>query len=443
MAKTLCALARVSRCWSSSAIRALWNDPSRALASQEQAPDVPNLFLKRPHRTITVSVSWDLPYKTEAEHYKPLNRIRHLILEPDEDEDEEAYGDLVMGLDVNALQAVRELTFCQFDCLSLLDSFDSLLFNLPVTHLNLEVFHCCEDHLATLLSPPRFPCLSHLSLRVHDCPISSLEYLPEGIQSFTFRFLHPESSLWVYGYEPPPPSLPALSPRPSLTSLTFERLHLSLADLARLVTAFPALRHVDLSEVTWNELEWLPPTYTRAFEALSAFVEDLPHLFFLSLGYLPLFASPRGEALRTFFHLADDRGLDLRYNFPLSSDAGDDKTEDSDRLSEWDGGCDEWEHDWKWIESCCEGPEQFFLEPVAADPPTPPSSPSSPFRLADRQVYVDEPLCEPRWGLDLEAEDEEVEEEKEEPDEPWRRWETEEDVVEADRRWEAFEPMSD
>ncbi|GAA5885364.1 hypothetical protein JCM6882_009587 [Rhodosporidiobolus microsporus] len=495
MAKTLRALALTSRRWMPSAVRALWHDPSRALAERKKALNVPNLFFRRPHQTVhvkalvrlpelfqaycreedpdtlvesenwfygilrcctnltTIGVSYNMPFE-DSTNFKPLNRIRHLRLEPEQDASMPSYeyAELFKKLEEGGLQAIQELTISCFTCIVGDFTEKALLYRLPVTRLNLVGFHSCEGHLRQLLSTPNFPSLRHLDVEAHGDLLSCLDFFPPALQKFSFRPLEkdvsPDQIFSCGPFHPSMTLMPDLSHHPSLTSFTFENAILHLADLALIAAAWPALELVDLTDSIWRPLDWVAPSYAHAFDALSSFLQNLPHLHFLSLGYLPLFSRPLGPSFTSFFTLVDGRGLDLRYNFPLLPD--DDELEADEGARDDSGFFDdetESEVDWQWItyqdgRILYGGYEQSLLEAFAADL-QPSSSPSSPFRLADRQVYLDEPPVVPKLEPNFQVDADEVEEEKEEPDEPWRRWETDEDIAEADRRWQAFEPETE
>ncbi|GAA5830217.1 hypothetical protein JCM11251_001271 [Rhodosporidiobolus azoricus] len=497
MTKTLRALSLTSFRWSDSAVRALWHDPSRALAWQAEPHDLPNLLFKRPHRSAlvrallrlpvlyqelmirrdyllsgvevenwylgiirscprleTVAISGNMPYK-DPEHCRPLKGIRHILLQPDDgDPWRELYTNLCLTIEPQALPDVRESTIDGFEC-GLLDGFfpdDPPLYGLPVTHLNLTNLFSCQQHLHSLLVAPHLPSLRHLSIEARYMSFASLDFLPHDSLSFSFR-----SNFYYTTYNAHRiVNMPVLPHRPNLTSFTFQRLRLKLNDLASLTAAFPALAHIELSDSTWSEQDWQAPHYVAAFRALSSLVKDLPNLHFLSVGYLPLYLRPRGAAFIQFFRLVDERGLDLRYKFPVVPDKEQEEDEGHEvtrsDFEDDSGDREEYveahpEPDWSWI-SFENGrvlfggfaDERTFLE----DDFTKLSRPSSPaafFRLSDKQAYVDEAPVEPKLERDFQVEDEGIEEEKDSDDEPWRRWETEEDVGVADQRWMAFEPF--
>ncbi|GAA5830230.1 hypothetical protein JCM11251_001277 [Rhodosporidiobolus azoricus] len=495
MTKTLLALALTSFRWSDSAVRALWHDPSRALAWQAEPHDLLNLLLKRPHRSAlvralrrfpalhrelmmrwnftvpsveaenwylgvfrscprlnTVALSDDMPF-VDPDYGSPLKGIRHILLQPeDDDTDGEYYADLCLAMTPQALPDVRQLTINFFNC-DLLDGFphDPPLYGLPIIHLNLTDCHWCEQHFKSFYAAPHFPSLRHLSIKACYRSFSSLDFLPLNLKSFTF--LREDGLMPVGAYTRV--SMPVLAHRPNLTSFTFNRLQLNLHDLASLAAAFPALAHLELSDSTWSKQVWSQPYYVTAFHALSSLVGNLPDLHFLSLGYLPLYSRPCGAGFIRFFRTVDERGLDLRYKFPVVPEEEKEEEEEDD-VPHSDFGDESvfregyvqayTEPSWSWI-SFENGrvlfgeyeDERTFLEDNSTGFSRP-SSPSAFFRLSDKQTYVDEEPVEPKLERDFQVEDEEIEEEKDSDDEPWRRWETEEDVVEVDERWRTFEP---
>ncbi|GAA5885319.1 hypothetical protein JCM6882_009569 [Rhodosporidiobolus microsporus] len=510
MATTLCALSLVSRRWTSSAVRALWHDPSRVLSMRhypQPAGALLHLLLTRPLRTPHVkslsrlSIHYDidpvayahpdedrkaehwlltilascknletlaLPGETPVacyEGFEPFKGIRHLILSLDRNSWPGSTAERFRTIDLEALQSLTEITLCDID-------FDSLpplpdcFFRLTIQRLNLvTAIFSLPDSLSDFFERWSSSSLRFVTIEVSSDAVEHLNDIPLSVETLILRERAHHSPPDLDGRDeegsPWAPARPfhplALQPRGALTFLEVPSIQLQLHDMRLLAEAFPNLRHLDLSDATWWVWEWVFPSFVKAFRTFATFIRAVPSLHFLSLGYLPLFPtyydeqdSDHGATYTCFLAVVDERGLDLRYQFPLGWTRPDDKGSseqhereeydepDASRSSGYDDEVDEWEEEWgqewRWI--------PFFGLFERSAVRTPPSSPSPPsyFRLADEQVYVDEPPVEARCS---EVEDDEIEEDKEEPDEPWRRWETDEDVVEADRRWEAFEPSSD
>ncbi|BGP13800.1 hypothetical protein JCM10213_006368 [Rhodosporidiobolus nylandii] len=492
---TLRALCRTSRRWLSSAVRALWFDPSRALcATEEGAERLLNLLLLRsPDVGRRIKRLHFLP-EMIGDPYDPPDSVRtslamenlcigiflrcpnleHVTLSPDlgeavlhhlsllprlrsletqagyDEEDDEVYSDFLITLLKQLPASVKQLSLNDVYFLEgIVDA--GILF--PVELLK----------LTGIFSPTRLlnslemctPSLQSLWLQtIHSVASSSLIRLPSLLTSLKVEAIV---------YKPPPHTFgascgetaqrwafPSFAFHSRLTHLTLDFVYLSLRDFASLTTTFPSLASLNLPDSTWNCCEWVAPFYKAASERVADAVAALPSLCILSLGFLPLSNSrtrlpclervcrDRDVALSWQPFQPDDWNNDIGELEALEEEAigayeQDDGVYEDESSEEWVADVDE-AKDWERWRLSRFPDEHLPLShtPASFTPPTSPSA-SSTFSGEDDAFFPAAP-DEPRTEEGFEAEDEVDEDDRE----PWLGWQDRVDFEEEDQAWREF-----
>ncbi|GAA5968124.1 hypothetical protein JCM11641_003739 [Rhodosporidiobolus odoratus] len=379
MARTLCALSLTSRQWTSSAVRALFFDPTRAMPCAGTAGlQLLNLCLRRPHLARHVRRLERLPefYQRSNEHYEPryhgpsyhrlaqdvltmdenwmlsilqtcpyiegitispempdlsiyrlssLSRLHQLAIQLDYCLDPDDSGDaLIQALEQVSLVNIEELTLDSPPCNRARSRASTAVFaKSPLERLTLDDCVCGESKYEVLLSGHQLKYLQMRALSAGSPLSPPFSVLPsDTLETFIFRpsgYRAPPAAQDDHFYMTERLDFPSGIPNfPRLTRLVPEYGLLHLDDLRALASACPALQYLSLTDCAWYSWQWVPPSYLSAFQDLHHVCDSLPNLRFLSLGYLPLFhPSLADQPLTEFCDYCEARDLDLRYRVPL------------------------------------------------------------------------------------------------------------------------------
>ncbi|GAA6037099.1 hypothetical protein JCM8097_008732 [Rhodosporidiobolus ruineniae] len=334
MASTLCALSLTSRRWTSSAVRALYFDPTRSLSRTNPVHACWLLsakLLKRPglgsyacdlrrlvdkhayfeadqaqletwvvalFRSCTRLVSVTLPVGgvyTWASELQQLVHLRHVALEPACAEDQsmfleelEAFLPQLCGLNLSSLTFTdlyedwepfqpSQYTEIRVDSLEVAQYDFSLSCELPIRPLQLK---------SLCLRPVGLP--THPGEHLLQPSLQRLEYQPSDT-----RFSPPQTvgdansylrlrSSFPYGI------LPAL---PNLRHLSLEYIFLDLQFFADIAQACPLLEYLSLKDSTWCPDEWEEPfdPFSDLVSTFRSALNAMPFLQTLDAGWMPVY----------------------------------------------------------------------------------------------------------------------------------------------------------
>ncbi|GAA6037087.1 hypothetical protein JCM8097_008723 [Rhodosporidiobolus ruineniae] len=351
MSSTLCALSLTSRRWTSSAVRALYFDPTRSLRRRQAVQACWLLtarYLKRPILGTYTCALVRLPYKQQLlvdasendtaqvetwtltllracpnlsaiaiplkevvdwpTELARLDHLRRLIISS------LAFGEFWRPLDLVVI--LRRLAITSL-CTLVVEGLQSGLPHPPVEAVEIQVdvleisqylFHL-QPHLA--LRPVG---LKHLRLKPFFCSdgigenlflptLETLEYLPVGRPQPTPAT--PYSASAAFPFIP----LPDL---PSLRQLAVESVRISLGLLDRVSRQYPQLVTLSFKDSVWPPEQWagdLSPISNPAV-VLNLVLKNLPSLSRLDLGRVPVRTR---DALWALQQLCTDRGIRLDF----------------------------------------------------------------------------------------------------------------------------------
>ncbi|GAA6045408.1 hypothetical protein JCM8097_003761, partial [Rhodosporidiobolus ruineniae] len=364
MASALCALSLTSRRWTSSAVRALYFDPSRSLRRRhrpvqacwllssltlqdlrlgsfvrelQRLPDkhdAPREFCDSARtstwilaliRTCPNLSAINIPAGTPVDWalvLPTIPRLQQLTVSPVFDTEwvsHEAFNFLWMV----HLPQLRSLT------LFLLDNEVPMGHGLGTAEIDVDFLELSHYHFHPEYSVPLIPVkLRHLRLRPFRCSqnpgswifsssIEILESLPIGERSpppdHPCRAYYAEHDRCDFPYHP----LPTL---PNLRQLSLEFIFVDLNLFTSIAMSYPTLRTLSLKDSIWALHEWegfLGPL-SALFVAFEAALNSLPSLISLDLGWVPVYTH---GALYCIQAKCEERGIDLVFKPSLVREA--------------------------------------------------------------------------------------------------------------------------
>jgi hypothetical protein len=368
MTRTLLSLALTSRRWTSSAVRALYFDPTRCLAlSDFSASDEALRFLqkliRRPGLAAYVhsldrlpsiaeaffevccqseelqAATWTLDVLRRCSHVQSiaispatfiggglnwreevglLKDLRHLSITsttPEAEADDEGVMRLLRSLGQVSLSSLTLERFC------LGDSSDDVE-ECEIKAKRVELIDVCLHQRQASLPPFFTSSLQHLRIQPEEIMCDSLhDFLLPSLLSFTYEsasrprappdVLHnnynAEVSQEEFRFDP----FPLL---PHLTHLILLNVYLDLSHLTTIAANAPSLQSLDLEGSTWVPADWEPEG--PAEETVKNAILRLPSLPKLALGWVPVV-----REFEMFFikSTCKSRGVELSYKRSLLS----------------------------------------------------------------------------------------------------------------------------
>lgn len=370
MNETLLSLSLVSRSWISSAVGALFFDPTRSISNLDGAwlflqkllqrpglvqyvqaleclPSVCDLFspLGALERTRTeglqaetwtlsvlrhcrgvrsITLDTEMPVSEGNSWREPLrllDNLRHLEISG---VDVEAEGE-----DEGVIRLLRTIGDGALSCLVLEDLCLSGDGPRQPEQGEIKVNKVKLINVCIHSPPPAVPLpffsthLQHLQIRPRDLihgatadflllpSLVSLGFRPIGKVQAPPNRLTPQYHADVQQWPFPFLSLPSL---PNLTSLTLRNVYLHLDHLSNISTNAPDLEELALRGSTWKPEEWLPDANPE--DAVTAAILRLPSLEYLHLGWVPVVNDAEISVIKS---TCKGAGIRLRYKRSLES----------------------------------------------------------------------------------------------------------------------------
>ncbi|GAA6004555.1 hypothetical protein JCM10207_000932 [Rhodosporidiobolus poonsookiae] len=406
--RTLRALCLTSRNWLSSALRALWHDPSRALVvKNDGASRLLHLVLTRPRLAVHIrrlelpstllTDPDECPYSCNAlamqnylltlfrscpditslsvdsgmgddilPHLSLLPHLDHLTIAEESGEISLNLAAYLKRLSAQWPASVNALTIQALnlfdDWLKLVDAGNQgvPVLTQPLEYIKLKNCDMHVQHLVEIMPCLAAPTVKHLHISSDSFLGADLTPLiSPALQSFTFLWNHLTPEPYLFGRDCQSyfltrrHPLPVFPSTPSLTRLTFQATSLSLQGFEKLTSAFPNLEYLDLRDSIWHGGEWIPPFYSSAVSVLLECTRALPALKHLALGFLPLVS--HAHRLPAVQRACFERGINFSfqpfYPYDFNESLGEVESEEEEvwRTEAPSSGASDDELDW-WVD---------------------------------------------------------------------------------------------